>query len=63
MFSCHDNTDKVFLDIGKPIVHSVLQGKNGTVFAYGQTAAGKTYTMQGLLQRAAMLMCEFQEKV
>jgi hypothetical protein len=24
-----------------------MHGFNGTVFAYGQTAAGKTYTMQG----------------
>ena len=30
-----------------PIVHSVLQGYNGTVFAYGQTGAGKTWTMEG----------------
>lgn len=25
----------------------VLEGFNGTVFAYGQTSSGKTYTMQG----------------
>jgi len=25
----------------------VLQGFNGTVFAYGQTSSGKTHTMQG----------------
>jgi len=30
-----------------PIVDSVLQGYNGTVFAYGQTGAGKTWTMEG----------------
>lgn len=31
----------------RPIVESVLQGFNGTVFAYGQTGTGKTYTMEG----------------
>lgn len=31
----------------KPIVESVLEGFNGTVFAYGQTSSGKTFTMQG----------------
>ncbi|XP_033694801.1 kinesin-like protein KIF3C isoform X1 [Tursiops truncatus] len=31
----------------RPLVDSVLQGFNGTVFAYGQTGTGKTYTMQG----------------
>ncbi|KAK6972865.1 Kinesin-like protein kif3b [Biomphalaria glabrata] len=30
------------------LVDSVLQGFNGTIFAYGQTGTGKTHTMQGL---------------
>lgn len=29
------------------IVESALDGFNGTVFAYGQTGAGKTFTMVG----------------
>jgi kinesin family protein 3/17 len=29
------------------IVESVLQGYNGTIFAYGQTGTGKTFTMEG----------------
>mmetsp|Transcript_21126 Transcript_21126/g.39027 ORF Transcript_21126/g.39027 Transcript_21126/m.39027 type:complete len:1097 (+) Transcript_21126:55-3345(+) len=31
-----------------PIVESVLEGYNGTVFAYGQTGCGKTFTMTGV---------------
>mmetsp|Transcript_7168 Transcript_7168/g.15584 ORF Transcript_7168/g.15584 Transcript_7168/m.15584 type:complete len:682 (+) Transcript_7168:136-2181(+) len=31
----------------KAIINSVLRGFNGTVFAYGQTASGKTWTMEG----------------
>ena len=31
-----------------PLVNSVLEGFNGTIFAYGQTGAGKTFTMEGL---------------
>lgn len=31
----------------KPIIDSVLEGFNGTIFAYGQTSSGKTHTMQG----------------
>lgn len=31
----------------RPIIDSVLEGFNGTVFAYGQTSSGKTHTMQG----------------
>ena len=30
-----------------PVIEEVLQGYNGTVFAYGQTSAGKTFTMVG----------------
>ncbi|KAL4490988.1 hypothetical protein ABPG72_008724 [Tetrahymena utriculariae] len=30
-----------------PIVESVLEGYNGTIFAYGQTGTGKTHTMEG----------------
>ncbi|XP_035278464.1 kinesin-like protein KIF3C isoform X1 [Anguilla anguilla] len=32
----------------RPLIDSVLLGFNGTIFAYGQTGTGKTYTMQGL---------------
>ena len=31
----------------RPIVDSVLEGFNGTIFAYGQTSSGKTHTMMG----------------
>lgn len=31
----------------KPVVQSCLSGFNGTIFAYGQTSSGKTFTMQG----------------
>ena len=31
----------------RPIIDSVLDGFNGTIFAYGQTSSGKTHTMTG----------------
>ena len=30
-----------------PLVESVIEGYNGTIFAYGQTGCGKTHTMMG----------------
>ena len=44
------NTDIVLLllQIARPLVDSVLQGYNGTIFAYGQTGTGKTFTMEGV---------------
>ncbi|XP_028399577.1 kinesin-II 95 kDa subunit-like [Dendronephthya gigantea] len=32
----------------RSLVESVLGGYNGTIFAYGQTGTGKTYTMEGV---------------
>ncbi|CAF0841159.1 unnamed protein product [Brachionus calyciflorus] len=34
--------------IARPILEAVLEGYNGTVFAYGQTGTGKTFTMEGV---------------
>ncbi|XP_065919368.1 kinesin-like protein KIF3B [Dysidea avara] len=38
----------------RPIVESVLEGYNGTIFAYGQTGTGKTYTMEGIRSDAEL---------
>jgi centromeric protein E len=38
---------QVYDSVAKGIVTSVVDGLNGTIFAYGQTSSGKTYTMQG----------------
>ncbi|CAG9326979.1 unnamed protein product [Blepharisma stoltei] len=40
--------EQIFDAVGKPIAKSSLSGYNGTIFAYGQTGAGKTFTIQGL---------------
>ena len=37
----------VFLTIGQPIVDAVMRGENACLFAYGQTGAGKTFSMYG----------------
>ena len=37
--------DSVYDRIARPVVADVLEGYNGTIFAYGQTGTGKTYTM------------------
>lgn len=37
----------VFERVAQPIVQDVLSGFNATIIAYGQTAAGKTHTMEG----------------
>lgn len=39
--------EEIYESTSAPIVDGVLQGINGTIFAYGQTGTGKTYTMDG----------------
>ena len=39
--------EDLFRSTAEPIVEAVLQGFNGTIFTYGQTGAGKTFTMEG----------------
>ncbi|XP_046919243.1 kinesin-like protein at 61F [Dermatophagoides farinae] len=38
---------KVYRSVVEPLVEQVIEGYNCTVFAYGQTGTGKTYTMIG----------------
>jgi kinesin family protein 3/17 len=37
----------VYDEVAFPMVESVFEGYNGTIFAYGQTGCGKTWTMMG----------------
>uniref|UniRef100_A0A1A8FJL4 Kinesin-like protein n=4 Tax=Nothobranchius korthausae TaxID=1143690 RepID=A0A1A8FJL4_9TELE len=49
--SVYDWTSKqidLYDETFRPLVDSVLLGFNGTIFAYGQTGTGKTYTMEGI---------------
>lgn len=38
---------QIYDETAFPLVESVLEGYNGTIFAYGQTGCGKTFTMSG----------------
>ena len=44
----HNATQDDVYDLSaNEIVQSVVKGYNGTIMCYGQTGAGKTYTMLG----------------
>ena len=45
----HASQEGVYDAAARDVVESVLQGFNGTVLAYGQTGAGKTYSITGPL--------------
>ena len=48
VFDANSKQSDIYDQIMRPIVDSVLEGYNCTVFAYGQTGTGKTYTMEGI---------------
>ncbi|KAK8384035.1 hypothetical protein O3P69_016041 [Scylla paramamosain] len=39
--------EDVYREVAMPIIESALTGFNGTIFVYGQTSSGKTFTMMG----------------
>jgi kinesin family protein 3/17 len=41
-------TQTIYNDICFPLVEGVCEGYNGTVFAYGQTGCGKSFSMMGI---------------
>uniref|UniRef100_A0A9J8BZ24 Centromere-associated protein E n=1 Tax=Cyprinus carpio carpio TaxID=630221 RepID=A0A9J8BZ24_CYPCA len=47
VFSAEETTTQLYQDFAKPLVVSAVEGYNGTIFAYGQTSSGKTFTMMG----------------
>ncbi|CAN1791440.1 Kinesin-like protein KIN-7D, mitochondrial [Linum perenne] len=47
VFGPHTNTEDVYDIAARPVVKAAMEGINGTVFAYGVTSSGKTFTMHG----------------
>lgn len=44
---CFASQNRVYNDIGKEMLLHAFEGYNVCIFAYGQTGAGKSYTMMG----------------
>eukprot|EP00929_Paragymnodinium_shiwhaense_P024716 TRINITY_DN15126_c0_g1_i2.p1 TRINITY_DN15126_c0_g1~~TRINITY_DN15126_c0_g1_i2.p1 ORF type:complete len:1076 (+),score=271.79 TRINITY_DN15126_c0_g1_i2:220-3447(+) len=49
-------TDEVFAATTKPLIGAVLQAYNASVFAYGSTGAGKTFTMIGTAEVPGVML-------
>lgn len=56
IFVAEDSNAEVFAKVAQPIVESAVNGINGTLFAYGQTASGKTYTMMGTKEEPGVII-------
>jgi kinesin family protein 6/9 len=47
IFHYKANQEEIFDKVGKGVVDQALKGINGTIFAYGQSGSGKTFTITG----------------
>ncbi|KAL4281598.1 hypothetical protein GQ457_03G018660 [Hibiscus cannabinus] len=55
-FSESTTQHEVYSSTTAELVEAVLQGQNGSVFCYGATGAGKTYTMLGTLESPGVMV-------
>ncbi|KAL8946861.1 MAG: hypothetical protein Q9222_006795 [Ikaeria aurantiellina] len=58
VFSPAADQAMVFEDVVTPLLDEMLQGYNCTIFAYGQTGTGKTYTMSGDMSETMGLLSD-----
>lgn len=47
--------EQVFSDLGQGVLDAAFEGYNACLFAYGQTSAGKTYTMMGTNEEVGLI--------
>ncbi|ONK69719.1 uncharacterized protein A4U43_C05F26010 [Asparagus officinalis] len=52
---------EVYTTTTADLVEGVLQGRNGTVFCYGATGAGKTYTMLGTVENPGVMVLAIKD--
>lgn len=55
IFGPMDTTRHIYDTALHLLVNKVVAGFNSTIFAYGQTSSGKTYTMQGIPEEPGVI--------
>ncbi|XP_065661910.1 uncharacterized protein LOC101241452 isoform X14 [Hydra vulgaris] len=61
VFDSTSSTENIYNILGKPLVENAMRGINGTLFAYGQTASGKTHTILGDVNELGILPLAIKE--
>ncbi|XP_004293191.1 PREDICTED: kinesin-like protein NACK2 [Fragaria vesca subsp. vesca] len=62
VFGKDSSTKQVYEEGAKEVALSVVSGINSTIFAYGQTSSGKTYTMNGVTEFAVSDIYDHMER-
>eukprot|EP01038_Epipyxis_sp_PR26KG_P004439 gene4439-6278_t len=55
LFHPHHTNQQIFSNVVQNIVSSAMDGYHGSVFSYGQTSSGKTFTMNGNSQQIGII--------
>ena len=61
VFGETSSTPEIYHIIARPITKAALVGYNGSIFMYGQTTSGKTYTMLGTPDTPGILPCTIRD--
>lgn len=61
LFDENATQDEVYVNSTKPSIDAVLEGFNSTVFAYGATGCGKTYTITGTPENPGIIFLAVKE--
>ncbi|XP_031380257.1 kinesin-like protein KIN-7F [Punica granatum] len=62
VFGCESSTEQVYEEGAKEVALAVVSGINSSIFAYGQTSSGKTFTMSGITEYAVSDIYDYIEK-
>lgn len=55
------SNEQVYQDVVQNLIHQLMDGYNATVFAYGMTGSGKTYSMSGTKEEPGVIPLSIKE--
>ncbi|OPL20730.1 centromere-associated e-like protein, partial [Mytilus galloprovincialis] len=61
IFDQDKTTMDIFEEICKPVITGAVRGFHGTIFAYGQSSSGKTFTMSGSAMQPGIISLSVEE--
>ena len=61
VYSINCDSQLIYKEMCKDVVSSALEGYNGSIFMYGQTTSGKTFTMLGSPNSPGILPCVLRD--
>ena len=61
IYSYDSESQMIYKEVCQDIIKSIIDGYNGSIFMYGQTTSGKTFTMLGTPNSPGILPCSLND--